>query len=192
MYHINPGHFLPISLDGVEAGDFTMVFGFPGRTQEYLPAVAVEQIVEVSNPVKIEIREKALAIVDKYMRQDEKTRLQYASKFARIANYWKKWIGESTGLKKTNAIEKKLAIEREFIDAQPKDSPNRSILNEFAELYDELAPYAYVRDYYSEVRGRNIELMRILNVATRLVESFENGGTESYNNYKSRVSGVFK
>ncbi|MBT8190124.1 MAG: S46 family peptidase [Bacteroidia bacterium] len=183
-----PKHFLPISLDGVEAGDFTMVFGFPGRTQEYLPSVAVEQIVEVSNPAKIAIREKALSIVDKYMRQDEKTRIQYASKFARIANYWKKWIGESTGLKKTHAIDKKMAFEEEFVNAQAKDSPYRFILDEFADLYDELAPYAYVRDYYSEVTGRNIEIMRILNVARRLLSSYESSGADGFNNYKNRVN----
>ncbi len=107
-----PKHFLPVSTDGVEQGDFTMVFGFPGRTQEYLPAVAVEEIVEVLNPAKISIREKALAIIDKYMRNDEATRIQYASKFARVANYWKKWIGESLGLTKTKAIEKKRSFEK--------------------------------------------------------------------------------
>ena len=138
-----------------------MVFGFPGRTQEYLPSPAVTEIVESLNPAKIEIRETALNILDKYMRQDEETRLKYSSKFARIANYWKKWIGESTGLKKTKAIEKKQQFEKKFTSALPKDSPYRNILPEFEELYEERAPYAYVRDYYSEVVNRNIELLRV-------------------------------
>ena len=155
-----PKHYLPISLDGVETGDFTMVFGFPGRTQEYLPSVAVEQIVETSNPAKIGIRETALDIVGKYMRADEKTKIQYASKFASIANYWKKWIGESTGLERTKAIEKKKKFEKKFMSTLPKDSPYRNILGEFETLYDDIQPYAYVRDYYSELTGRNIELMK--------------------------------
>ena len=54
--------------------------------------------IDVSNPAKIAIREKALGIIDKYMRTDEQTRIQYASKFARVANYWKKWIGEKLGM----------------------------------------------------------------------------------------------
>ena len=107
-----PKHFLPISLDGVEEGDFTMVFGFPGRTNSYLPASAVKQTVEVMNPARIAMRDAALKVMDKHMREDEGTRLQYASKFARIANYWKKWIGESTGIKKTKGVERKLALEK--------------------------------------------------------------------------------
>lgn len=99
-----PKHFLPISLDGVAENDFTMVFGYPGRTQEYLPAVAIEQIVNDLNPARIAIRDAALKIQDGFMRNDQAIKIQYASKYARIANYWKKWIGENLGLKKSNAI----------------------------------------------------------------------------------------
>src|SRR5690606_7075488 len=81
-----PKHFLPISLDGVAEGDFTMVFGFPGSTDEYLPSFAIEQLVDVLNPAKIAIRDKPLKIVDAKMRTDADVKIQYASKFARIAN----------------------------------------------------------------------------------------------------------
>ena len=109
-----PNHYLPISLDGVEENDFTLVFGFPGRTNEYLPAVGVNQIANVLNPAKIEIRDNALKIVDSYMRKDDAIKIKYASKFASIANYWKKWIGESQGIRQTNAIAKKQELEQEF------------------------------------------------------------------------------
>jgi hypothetical protein len=183
-----PKHHLPISLDGVEEGDFTMVFGFPGSTQEYLPAVAVERIVDVLNPAKISIREKALGILDKYMRKDEGIKIQYASKFARVANYWKKWIGESQGLTRTKGIEKKRNLEKEFLNQLPKGSPYANIINEFEKLYDKQEPYAYVRDYYNEVTGRNIELFTVARIAQRLVASYENGGETAYNNYKARVT----
>lgn len=182
-----PKHHLPISLDGVEEGDFTMVFGFPGRTQEYLPSPAITEIVDVLDPAKIAIREKALNIIDKYMRADESVRIKYASKFARIANYWKKWIGETTGLKKTKAVERKQNFERDFIRKLPKDSDYRSILPEFEKLYEERAPYAYVRDHYSEITGRNIELMRIAGIAQRLVSSYNDNGAEGYESFKGRV-----
>ena len=182
-----PKHYLPISLDGVEDGDFTMVFGFPGRTNEYLPSPAIEQIVNTLNPAKIAIREKALGIIDKYMRTDEAIRIQYASKFARVANYWKKWIGERQGLLQTKAIEKKKAYEDKFLDLQNASSPYKDILSEFDELYSEIEPYAYVRDYYSEVTGRNIELMRVVNIARRLVGAYEENGEEGYSDYKDRV-----
>jgi len=106
-----PKHFLPVSLDGVAENDFTLVFGFPGSTNEYLPAVAIEQIIHKINPPKIKIREEALKIVDQYMRTDDKIKIQYASKYASTANYWKKWIGEIQGLEKSYAVEKKKKIE---------------------------------------------------------------------------------
>lgn len=99
-----PKYFLPISLDGVKDNDFTLVFGYPGKTTEYLPAVAVDQIVNELNPAKIEIRDKALKVVDGFMRKDNAVKIQYASKYAGIANYWKKWIGETQGLKKSKAV----------------------------------------------------------------------------------------
>ena len=88
-----PKHFLPVSLDGVKEDDFTLVFGYPGKTNEYLPAVAIAQIVNELNPAKIEIREHALKVADGFMRKDNAIKIQYASKYASIANYWKKWIG---------------------------------------------------------------------------------------------------
>ena len=182
-----PKHFLPVSTDGVAEGDFTLIFGFPGRTQEYLPAVAVEEIVDVLDPAKIGIREKALNIIDKYMRNDPQTKIQYASKFARIANYWKKWIGETTGIQKTGGIKKKQEFEKEFTSMLPRDSEARKILPEFDRLYKERAPYAYVRDYYGEVAGRNIELMRISGIAQRLVSIYEADGAEGYEGFKARV-----
>lgn len=187
-----PKHFLPVSTDGVAEGDFTLIFGFPGRTQEYLPAVAVEEIVNVSDPTKIAIREKALNIIDKYMRADEQTRIRYASKFARIANYWKKWIGESLGLKKTGAVAKKKAMEKEFQTKLTVNSPAKNILSDFDDLYEARAPYSYVRDYYSEVTGRNIELMRLVNISQRMIEVYEEDGEEDYNAYKARVIGFLE
>ena len=75
-----PKHFLPISLDGVEPGDFTLVFGFPGSTNQYLPSSAVRQIMEIIDPVRISIRDKSLAVLDRAMRQNPETKIQYASK----------------------------------------------------------------------------------------------------------------
>ena len=73
----DPKHFLPVSLDGISENDFTLVFGFPGRTSEYLPAIAIDQIVHKLNPPKIKIRDEALKIVDGYMRKDAKIKIQY-------------------------------------------------------------------------------------------------------------------
>jgi hypothetical protein len=190
---LEPKHFLPISLDGVEEGDFTMIFGFPGRTNEYLPAVAVEQIVDVLNPAKIGIRDRALKIMDQAMRADKQVKIQYASKFASIANYWKKWIGESEGLKLTKGIEKKRDLEKAFMTRINKSKGEwkdkyGNLLSDFDALYTEIAPYSLSLDYYSEVFGRNVELFRIAGYMDRLVKAYENNGQAGYDDFKGRLS----
>ncbi len=202
-----PKHFLPISLDGVAQDDFTLVFGFPGRTNEYLPSYAVQQTVDVLNPAKIEIRDKALKIVDAEMRADPQIKIQYASKFARIANYWKKWIGESQGLKATDGVGKKQRFEAEFTkralnltDKKKKRkkkkamaaNANAEILPQFEQLYEAIEPYALTRDYFNEVVYRNVELLSTSNYLVRLVNRYENNGEEGYNNYKARLEGYLK
>ena len=180
-----PKHSLPISLDGVEEGDFTMVFGFPGRTNQYLPSPAVEQIVETLNPAKIQIRDKALTIIDKKMRADEATRLKYASKFASVANYWKKWIGESQGLKSTGALQKKYAYEKEYVQKAPKDY--RGLVNEFKTKYKDIESLALARDVYSETAARNIEILRQMRTFNRLITTYESNGEAQYERLMKRM-----
>lgn len=188
-----PKHSLPISLDGVEEGDFTMVFGFPGRTDEYLPAAAVEQIMVVTDPAKIAIRDKALKIVDGYMRSDEEIKIKYASKFASIANGWKKWIGEVQGLEKTNALQKKRDYEAEFTrrlqEAKKEYDPRYAgLLPEFDKLYAASAADAKAAAYQSEITGRNVELLRVAGLMRRLTSAYENNGEAGYNNFKARLN----
>jgi hypothetical protein len=159
-----PKHFLPVSLDGIQEGDFTMVFGFPGRTNEYLPAVAVEQITQKVNPTNIKIREEALKVIDAAMKADDKTRIQYASKQASIANYWKKWIGENQGIEKSNAIAKKRSFETTFTKAIDKDKYKKyqNLLTDFDKLYGEFESYAVKRSNFIEIFYRNSELMQTM------------------------------
>jgi len=189
-----PKHHLPISLDGVEEGDFTLIFGFPGRTNQYLPAAAIEQTINVLNPAKISVREKSLAVMSKYMRADETIKIQYASKFASIANYWKKWIGESQGLVQTNAVEKKKEQESIFINGSTAsgakmNKENAKIIKEFGDLYKGIEPYALARDYYGEVASRNVEALRVSGFMRTLVSRFENNGEEGYKAYADRLRG---
>jgi hypothetical protein len=160
----SPKHFLPVSLDGIQEGDFTMVFGFPGRTNEYLPAVAVEQITQKVNPTNIKIREEALKVIDAAMKADDKTRIQYASKQASIANYWKKWIGENQGIEKSNAIAKKQEFEKTFTKAigKKKYKKHQNLLSDFDSLYEQFEPYAVKRSNFIEIFYRNSELMQTM------------------------------
>ncbi len=185
-----PKHYLPISLDGVETGDFTMVFGFPGRTNQYLTASAIQQTLDVLNPAKIAIRENALAITDKYMRKDEAIKIKYASKFASIANYWKKWSGESIGLKKTGAVQKKLDYEKEFQKRLPANSPYKNLIQDLDDLYKKSNTYALANDYYSEVVLRNVDLTNYMASLKRLVAAYENNGVSGYNDALTRIKGM--
>ncbi|MGV7106827.1 S46 family peptidase [Flavobacterium sp. U410] len=185
-----PKHFLPISLDGISEGDFTMVFGFPGRTQEYLPSFAVEQIVNTLNPAKIEIRDAALKVQDGFMRKDQAIKIQYASKYARIANYWKKWIGESQGLKKSNAVQLKKDFETEFqkrITQKGKQEEYGNLLADFEKNYKAIDDYALARDYFVEIALRNTELLSVGFKLYQLEQVYKTKGEQAFNDRKENT-----
>lgn len=159
-----PKRSLNISIDGLTAGDFTMVFGFPGRTNEYLTASAVKQIMTVNDPVKIGIRRAALEVLNGFMRKDEKIRIQYAAKYASIENAYKKWQGEVLGLTSTNAVQKKLDYEAAFmrrVDANPVwKSSYSNLISDLSAAYTAIEPYSRARDYFNEITPR-VELFGI-------------------------------
>lgn len=185
-----PKKSLSISLDGVSENDFTMVFGFPGRTTQYLPAVAVEQIIEVNDPVKIAIRERALSVIDSYMRKDEQTKIQYAAKYASIQNSYKKWQGEIMGLNATKAVEKKRNYEKEFmrrVNANPAwKEQYGNVLQELEAAYQEIKPIGYSRDFYLETMSK-IELFTIASWLNSLRSAL---GTQGEQGYEARLKQV--
>jgi hypothetical protein len=185
-----PKHFLPISLDGVAEDDFTLVFGYPGKTNEYLPSVAIEQIVNELNPAKIEIRDKALKVADGFMRKDNAIKIQYASKYARIANNWKKWIGETQGLKKSNAVAIKRESEKAFqqkITKAGKEKEYGTLLVDFEKNYAEIAPYASARDYFTEVVQLNTELLSVGYKLYQLEQVYKTKGEQSFTDRKNNL-----
>ncbi len=185
-----PKKSLPISLDGAAPNDFTMIFGFPGTTRQYLPAVAVEQIMKVNDPAKIAIREKALSVIDGFMRKDEQIKIQYASKYAGIQNSYKKWQGEVLGLTSTDAVGKKKKYETEF---QKRVNANTdwktrygNLLGDLESAYAEINAYGYSRDYFNEIVSK-IELFTIIAQVRSLVMAVEREGEKGY---QSRLTAV--
>ena len=185
-----PKHFLPVSLDGIKEDDFTLVFGYPGKTNEYLPAVAIAQIVNELNPAKIEIRDHALKVADGFMRKDNAIKIQYASKYASIANYWKKWIGETQGLKKSDAVaikgKQEIAFQEKAIKAG-KQSEFGNLLSDFEKNYNEIAPYALARDYFSEVALRNTELLSVGYKLYQLEQVYNSKGEQAFTDRKNNL-----
>ena len=111
-----PLHFLPVSMKKRSVGDFTMVYGFPGTTEQHLSSRNLSYIMDKERPARIEMREKSLSVIDASMRSSDLLRIKYASKQARIANGWKKWIGQVGGLKTVDAIQIKINREKEYND----------------------------------------------------------------------------
>ncbi len=178
-----PKKSFSISLDGVAEGDFTMVFGFPGRTSEYLHSSAVEQIMKVNDPAKIAIRAKALQVIDGYMRKDEQVKIQYAAKYASIQNAYKKWQGEVLGLTAKNAVEKKKQYEATFqqrVNANPVwKSKYGTLLSDLETAYTTIKPYGLARDYYQEIMSK-IELLAIVSQLNSLTVAYDKDGEAGY------------
>ncbi|RYD52319.1 MAG: S46 family peptidase [Sphingobacteriales bacterium] len=109
-----PRRFLTLNAKGVKEGDFTMVYGFPGATQEYLAATQIAQIADITDPIRIEARSARLAAWTQHMQANRNVFLQYTSKRAGVANGWKKWQGEVQGLKAANVVAKRRETENRF------------------------------------------------------------------------------
>lgn len=149
-----PKHFFPISLKGVKEGDYTMVYGFPGRTTEYLSSYAVEQQLNLINPARISLRRDVLDIMQAAMQQSEQLNIMYAEKEAGISNYWKKWSGESHGLKKADALGRKQAFEQQFRtwaeSSRDRAATYGKVLDDLKVQYQKLEPLVRYRDYVNE------------------------------------------
>jgi len=172
----NPKHFFPISLKGVEQGDFAMVFGYPGRTNRYKTSFGVNYTMEGTNTIREEVREVKLEIIAKYMATSQKARIQYASKYARSANYYKYSIGQNKGLDNLNVIDKKKGIEEKFTTWVNADSERKAKYGEALELIEEA--YADVEDdkameYMAEALLRGPEIFVFANRAKPLLDLLE-------------------
>ncbi|MFT5602050.1 MAG: hypothetical protein ACI9N1_002300 [Flavobacteriales bacterium] len=116
-----PKHHLPISLKGVKENDYAMVLGYPGSTDRYLTSYGVTEAVNIEQPARVKIRRMKLDIMDVGMNADPAVRLQYASKHAGVANYWKYFLGQSAQLVNNKVYDKKKAIENDFSAWTRKD-----------------------------------------------------------------------
>lgn len=148
-----PAKHIPISLDGVSEGDFTFIFGYPARTNSYLPSRAVQMIAENLNPHKVRLREARLNVFKKHMENNPQVRLQYASKDASVANGWKKMIGESRGIKRLNAIAVKQELENRFhnwAQADDRKATYGELLPVFNKTFEAIEPFNMAANYVFE------------------------------------------
>lgn len=182
-----PKYYLPISIKEKKENDFSFVYGFPGRTQEYLPASAIEQLLEITNPSRISLRNESLKILDHAMRENKEIKIKYAAKYASIANGWKKWIGENQGLLKSNAIEKRKEYENQLVEESQINldtkNKNLSLVNALNDLYKNNSGYNKAYTYFNEVFYSNSETFRMAYIVSNLL----NASDQDFETIKLRV-----
>ena len=167
-------HHLPVSLEGVENDDFTMVWGYPGSTDRFLTSWGVEQMLDIKAPTIVDIRDLKLNIMKKHMDADPAVRIQYASKYAQTANYWKYFIGQSKGLKRLGVYEKKQAIEADFTAFTNSSDSNKAKYGEALSLIEQAYAASDATEkganFLSEVGIRGTDVILFTYRANRMIE----------------------
>ena len=195
-----PKKFFSVSIKGVKEGDFTMVFGNPGTTMQYIPSKEVAIIMNQRDPDRVKIRDKKLEIIGADMEKDAKVRIQYTSKYQGISNAWKKWQGEIKGLKRLDAVTKKQEFEKEFkewaVSANLWESEYKTVFRNFDSIYTVYEKYIKAADYYSEIVNSGTDIFALAAQANLLLNAAENKQTEQLASLKKSMNrsipGIFK
>jgi hypothetical protein len=174
---MNPKHHLPISLDGVEQDDFTMVLGYPGGTDRYLSSFGVQSAINTYNPTVVKVREAKLDILNTYMRADRNINIMYASKKARISNYWKYYIGQTKGLKRLRVYDKKKSLETKFAEFANSSESNKNIygnvLDDMKNAYDITNKSILARVYLNEAAWGGPSFVRLARRSEKLLDALK-------------------
>ncbi len=186
-----PKWFFPISIKGIQPGDFTMVFGNPGTTMQYIPSNEVDIIMNQRNPDRIKIRDKKLEIIGADMGKDPKVRIQYSAKYQGISNAWKKWQGETMGLQRMDAVNQKRDFEQEFekwaLANNKWENQYDKVFNDFERIYSEYKTYVHAFDYYNEIVMRGIEIFQLAALVDQILKSIQENQPEKTPNLKKAL-----
>lgn len=174
-----PKKHLKINIKGVNEGDFTFVFGYPGTTKQFLTSDAVDYVQNVEDPTRIKLRTARLDVYNRAMNESPAQRLRYASKVASVANGWKKWQGEVRGLKRLNAIEKKKAFEKDFNAWAQDKEEYRDVLAQLKKTYADIKDLNLSYTYLSEAIFASDLMNQVKNVANIISLSEKNGKNDA-------------
>ena len=176
-----PLHHLKIAFNDRKAGDFTMVYGFPGETEQHVVSDYLKFIIEKERPARIHMRELSLGVIDQAMRQSDEVRIKYASKQASIANAYKKWIGQIDGLRRMDAVTVKKEQEQEYNNqATSKDawkSEYGTIVNEMNQLVASSVDYEFRYSMLIEYFFTGSEFLRMARGIDQLKKTAESNPT---------------
>ncbi|RYM33059.1 S46 family peptidase [Brumimicrobium glaciale] len=181
----SPIHHLPISLKSREVDEFTMVFGFPGTTNQHTISTELDFIINTMRPAQIQMRDLSLSVINAAMKKSEATEIMYASKQARIANAWKKWIGQIDGLKRGDAIKKKVDYEDSYTnEANTKEEWNAEyagIVSDLRELSTQFNMSDFTYNMYIEYIYVGAEMFKRARAINDLMSLYNDGKTEELN-----------
>ena len=205
---LKPKHHLPVSAKGVQDGDFAMIMGFPGTTDRFLTSFGLKETMDVTNDIRYKVRTEKLRVMKEGMDADPKTRIQYASKHAQCANYWKYSHEQNIALKNLNTMGEKEKIEREFtawVNADPaRKAKYANALTMIKEGYEAMHPYNEAMNYMQEAGLQGAEsplfAVRVSNtlkayydektpemIKERMMEAIKENAQEFFKDYNKDV-----
>ena len=195
-----PKKALTVSIKGVKKDDFTMILGYPGRTQRYMTSMELESLMKITNANRIYIRGIRQDILLKDMLADRTINIQYASKYAGSSNYWKNSIGQNKALKRLKVYDEKVQVEQKFtawLNAEPKRKEKYGeCLGLIKEGVDGTKDYSHVTQYISEALTRGTELISIASIAENLKLDLDSNKTDKIGKdiamMKRRAKGFYK
>ena len=148
---LKPKHHLPINIKGVEENDFAMIMGFPGTTNRFVTSYGLEEVMDITNKLRYEIRTQKINVWKAAMNADQAVKIKYASKYASCSNYWKYSNEQNKALKALNTIGVKQDIERRYNEwAKGKDAKYQNVLSEIEKMVKARKPYMAARTYLAE------------------------------------------
>ncbi|MBL4704301.1 MAG: S46 family peptidase [Flavobacteriales bacterium] len=190
-----PKKSLSIAMHDMTEGEFCMIYGFPGRTYQYLTSDGLGYVMNTGNPMKIKMRERSLSIIDVTMRSSEKKYIQYAAKQSRISNGYKKMIGQNIGLKENDALTLKKNFEAEF-QKKASGGEYENLLAEFKVLYKRMNEYQLARDMFIELYYMGPEILRFSSGYTQFEDYEKMSNAEDFSKQKEAkfksIKGFFK
>jgi len=177
-----PKKSLPVSIKGIENGDFAMVYGFPGRTDRFLTSFGVKMATEKVSPEIVKLRDIRLKAWKEEMDKDVAVRLKMSSQYANIANYWKYYIGQTEQLKRLKIYEKKQMQEGEFHTWAASRPEYANLIDRYNTVYATYEPYALQRIFLSEgflATDWVKQAQQAKNIAGNLIEKKEEEQTKA-------------
>ncbi len=187
---MKPKHALPISLKGYKPGDFAMILGFPGRTNRYLTSFGIEQMVQKDYPAWVEASKVAMDVMKKHMDQDQATKLNYASQYASVANYWKNRQGTIDAVNTNGTIADKQALEESFQTwalLPANEAKYGSVLANIKANYAQMSDRNVERNYASQLQ-RNAKYLAVAYQLGSLLKTYADQDAAGQAQMKTRVT----